>query len=240
MMNLETHNPFETSIIPGWAKKTGFQKCFIYRGNSMLPTFRPGQLLYVQETIENIQPGDVIIFRKSLESDFTVHRVVKQLGSGWLTRGDNNSRRDVLPVTLDQIIGRVEMVESNQRIWPVKSGFPVLWKVRLRWGLRVLKKWIPGFMKTIYHNIRQSKIVYRILNKYLDKHLFTIRLNTPTGTIIKTTYKGKTVARWFKGKKEMYCQKPFDLIIKREEVMKIKNAAKNIGDRSQESEVGKF
>jgi signal peptidase I len=217
MMNWETSKPLETQLIPGWAKQAGFQKCFVYRGNSMLPTFQPGQLLYIREIIESIGTGDVIVFNKPDHGDFTVHRVIKQMEFGWLTRGDNNSRMDVFPIFQDQIVGRVERIEFRNRIIAVRGGKYGLWKARIRWGLRDLKSRTPRFVKAMHHKIRLSEMVYRFLNQYLGKHLKTIRINIPAGSLIKISYKGKIVARWFEGQKEIYCQKPFDLIINRED-----------------------
>ena len=73
---------------------------FIYRGPSMRPTFRPGQVLYVRPQALDIAPGDVIVFPDQKSGDFqVVHRVISTTADGLVTRGDNNLRSDPLLVS---------------------------------------------------------------------------------------------------------------------------------------------
>lgn len=219
-MNLETIKPLEPLLIPDWVKKAGLEKCFIFKGNSMLPTLTPGQLIYIRKGIADIHAGDVIVYKGAKSDRYTVHRIKKKSGSGWILRGDNNSKNDPLTLPPEQIIGRVELVETHNRLKKVKGGKTALWKARIRWGLRILKKRIPGFVKNIYKYLRNSRIVSWTLNKYLNNNIKIVHFQTPYGLLIKTTYKGNTVASWIEGHDVYYCKKPFDLILKRNDIMK--------------------
>jgi signal peptidase I len=215
MKNWEIGQPIETRYIPAEIKNKGFQKCFIYRGNSMLPTFRPGELIYSRPIDEGCRPGDVVVFKRFSDKTHTVHRIVSISGSRFITRGDNNSRIDPNPVKSSELIGRVEMVEVANQLKPVRGGKSSLRKARIRWGKEAFKKRIPLFLRNRYGKIRQSRMFVMILHKFLGKHMKTIRIQIPEGTLIKTTYKDRTVAYWIEGTEVFYCRKPFDLIIKK-------------------------
>ena len=57
-------------------------------GSSMLPTIWPGDFLTIRSaSVHQAQIGDVVFCRK--RGQFVVHRVVRKLASGLITRGDS-------------------------------------------------------------------------------------------------------------------------------------------------------
>lgn len=84
---------------------------YIVRSNSMSPTFETGSLLLVKHVdTSSIQVNDIITFKEKNDSVATTHRVVKILndnGLQFVTRGDANNVDDPMPVSADEVVGRV-------------------------------------------------------------------------------------------------------------------------------------
>jgi len=215
MQNLETNSIIEAQVNPAWANKVGLRWCFIYRGRSMIPTFRPGQLLYVRPDVQDISPGDMVVFAGSSNNNYVVHRVVSISSSGLITRGDNNSRFDPQPVESTRLIGRVEMVEDKGNVKPVPGGRLRLWRARVRWGALRVKRWLRIALKAPYNLLRNSRIIRLALNRCFSHKLKVIRLETPEGPLFKTIYKGRTIAHWWPQLNRFVCRKPYDLFISR-------------------------
>ena len=215
MQNLETDGTIETRVIPACARTAGLLRCFAYHGTSMAPAFRPGHLLYVRPTPRDVAPGDVIVFAHPFTGGRTVHRVVSITDAGAITRGDNRLHNDLLPVALDQVIGRVEMVENEGRLRRLQGGSRGLWSAQVRWVARRVGGWLRSPLRPLYRALRNSPIVRRVLGRWLSRHLQLVRLETPDGPLFKTTYRGHVVARWWPQLNRFECRKPFDLAIPR-------------------------
>lgn len=84
---------------------------YIVCSNSMSPTFETGSLLLVKHVdTSSIQVNDIITFKEKNDSVATTHRVVKILndnGLQFVTRGDANNVDDPMPVSADEVVGRV-------------------------------------------------------------------------------------------------------------------------------------
>lgn len=215
MPNWEIQAVIEIPPRPADTPKPAGDRCFLYRGASMAPTFSPGQLLHVRPKHTAIKPGDVIIFSDSSQNSFTVHRVISQTPRGFLTRGDNNSRPDSRPVTLQRLVGRVEMAELRGRVKPVRGGKLRLWRARLRWGGFGLRRRLRRFFGAPYRSLQSSRILRSLLRRFFRGEFRTIRFETPGGPLVKTTYNGRTVARWWPALDQYECRKPFDWLIPR-------------------------
>jgi hypothetical protein len=213
--SMDAHQVTETRIIPPWARERGLTRCFVYNGPSMTPTFQPGHLLYVRPARADIAVGDVVVFSDPVGDGYVVHRVISASGVGWVARGDNNARADPFPVDRCQIIGRVEMAEVRGRIQPVRGGSQGLWSARIRWRAHRMGRWLRRPVVPLYRALRDSTILHRTLGRWLSPHLRVVRVETPTGPLFKTTYKGRIVARWWPQLDRYECRKPFDLVIPR-------------------------
>jgi signal peptidase I len=93
------------------------------RGGSMRPVFQPGDRIhFVLCRLEDVRPGDVIIFIPPGQKERVVHRVVST-GSGRIrTKGDANSYRDNWELKQQDIVGRAVSVEHRGRVTTVAGG----------------------------------------------------------------------------------------------------------------------
>jgi signal peptidase I len=212
MLSLEIDVATEAQGISARARITGPLRFFLYRGNSMTPTFHPGHLLYVRPTACDITVGDVIVFANLSRDGYVVHRIVSATDAGLVTRGDNNLCND-LPVAPGQVVGRVEMVECQGSVRPVRGGRRGLWSARLRWGTRRVGSWLRCAFRTPYCALRNSPTLRQVLNRLLSRHLRVLHLETPDGPLVKTTYRGHTIARWWPQANCLECRKPYDLVV---------------------------
>lgn len=77
-------------------------------GDSMAPIIESGTLVVVQPE-EQYFPGDIVAFVNE-DGLNVVHRLVEQTDEGFVTKGDNNPRRDKNIVTFDDVVGRALFV----------------------------------------------------------------------------------------------------------------------------------
>jgi len=201
--------------IPEAVFQDGLKGGFLYNGPSMMPTFRPGYLLYIRPDASDISPGDVIVFDNLSENIPTVHRVVSISNLGLITRGDNNRLCDPSPVLPDHLIGRVEMLEDQGRLLPVTSGRRGLWLARFGWGVRWIDRRMQRLFRKPYNAIRNCIPIRQILYRWFSNYLKVIHLNTQDGPLVKTTFQDRTVAHWEPQKGHYECRKPYDLFVPR-------------------------
>lgn len=139
-------NSLPPSVLPGtvveaalnvWSQAGG-QHAIPVTGQSMWPTLREGDRVWVALGWEGVGRGDLIVYRRG--EGLVVHRVVavqpKSEGGLFITQGDNRRHRDA-PVAPSQVIGLVTAFERRGRIRQMPSGFR-LWT---GWGFaRILSR----------------------------------------------------------------------------------------------------
>jgi signal peptidase I len=82
-------------------------------GTSMVPTLWPGDVVVVRRCEPSeLLPNSVVMFRRS--GGLVVHRLILRTADQVTARGDAHSCLDE-PVTLSDVIGRVELVIRNGR-----------------------------------------------------------------------------------------------------------------------------
>ena len=138
----------------------------LYRGQSMLPTFRELDLICYQRDCP-VKAGDVVAF--SLPGDrpcIVVHRVMKVTEDGLVTRGDNGEPDpDVVPIS--RVLGVVRAYNRNGRLHKVSGG--VLGKavalqcVVRRQGRRTVRKTVGS----LYRYMVSHRVVSRWTSPYL-------------------------------------------------------------------------
>ena len=205
----------EARVIHSWLRESGLTRCFIYSGPSMVPTFRPGHLLYVRPDASDISPGDVIVFDNPSGNIHTVHRIVSIPEGGLITRGDNNRLTDLVPVFPEHLIGRVEMLEDQGCLMPVAGGRRGLWIARFGWGVRWIDRRLRVLFWKPYNLIRNCALIRQILHRLFSPYLKVTHLNSPEGPLVKTTFKERTVALWRPQQAHFECLKPYDLFVPR-------------------------
>lgn len=93
------------SVIICGAAVYGIHAAVVISG-SMEPEITTGSLCFTNcRDKDDIKKGDIIAYNLN---DITVtHRVADITAEGYVTKGDNNENEDILPVTDDQVIGKV-------------------------------------------------------------------------------------------------------------------------------------
>jgi signal peptidase I len=197
----------EATVIPKRILQKGLTRGFIYRGASMKSTFRAGELLYVRPHVQEVKPGDVVVFKH--DGQYIVHRVLSAGTAGFVTRGDNNTDIDASPVSPDQVIGRVEINENRGVFNSVRGGWLGLWLARFRFRTRSLGLGLRCVTGLLYRLLKATKFVGRIWKPAI----YQIHIKNRAGRLVKYIYRNKTVAVWDMSLGYFECQKPFDLII---------------------------
>ena len=197
---------------------------YVYHGESMKGTFHLGDhLIVVPVSMDTVQPGDVLVFRKGTNrgnaSENVVHRVVALAPTGVIMRGDSNPYNDDDPIMADDIIGLVTHVNCNGKIYPVHGGVRGrvqgrLLNFRHSFPRRVSRSFwqrvapLP-FLRLPYRWLRSSGLVPRLWHPPVTR----IRLETEDGPLVKFVVGKRTAACWWPQNNHFWCRKPYDLII---------------------------
>lgn len=207
--------PPEASLAPDLAARRGLDRCFVYRGPSMAPLFRPGDLLFLRPLpLAALRVGDVVVFAGEAHTA-VAHRVVRWSAAGPITRGDANSQEDPTVLDAARYIGRVEALERAGRRRRVLNGRAGWWLSRaLRAGGRVsrLLRLLFGFP---YRRLRASATARRLLWRWVAPRFAVISLPSAQGRLVKYTHRGRVVARWWPETSRWECRKPYDLFLAR-------------------------
>ena len=184
----------------------------VYSGNSMRPTFRPGDVLEVRPGAGAIHPGDVVAFHAPGQPgsrDLFVHRVVARTPSGFVTRGDHNRQRDPWLTTPDRVLGVVTHGRRGGRNRPVSGGWSGLLRASLRHTIRPLVRALRKPARVAYAALRASGLPARLWHPRLQH----IHIDTPSGPLVKLLWRGRAVARWWPRQGRFACRRPLDLFI---------------------------
>lgn len=91
---------------------------------SMEPTIRTGSLIFVDTTYRSLKEDDIVAFRTG--GSLVTHRLVRDTGEGWITKGDANSCEDPWRISENNIIGKTVF-------WIPDIGF-LIGKEAMLWG----------------------------------------------------------------------------------------------------------
>ena len=153
----------------------------IYRGESMLGVFVPGDLLRVEKlTAAQVEVGDIIVF-DSPRGGVTVHRAIERTKDGGLrTMGDNNPCSDFAPIAPETEVLRILEVQRNDgKIEPVSRGKNGMAEFRRNRRRRWWKNELPRYMAGVCRRLWPFK---RRLDKpvrFGSEEIFYIRRDTP-------------------------------------------------------------
>jgi signal peptidase I len=183
---------------------------YIYNGTSMNPLFHAGQVLYVHPTARELSVGDIIVFNDPINKVNVVHRIVAISDNHLITRGDNNSLDDPVPVQFSQVLGKVQTAEDNTAFKKVRGGRIGLWGSIIGRMLRGINHWGTHNLGFPYRALRRSRIMQHLWRPVIVK----IHVQTNEGSfLIKYIYKHHTVAIWDPLQQQFTCSKPFDLVL---------------------------
>lgn len=80
-------------------------RLIVVGGNSMLPAYRPGDIVFSWRQAP--KQGDVVVYRPAGMDGTVIHRVVDRTDAGLLTRGDANTSLDPWTPAPEEVIGVV-------------------------------------------------------------------------------------------------------------------------------------
>jgi signal peptidase I len=113
--SVQPRDQFKHSLATEILRSSGTLRLSAF-GNSMLPTFWPGDRLTIrQRSIEQVLPGDVVLFTR--EGRFFIHRVLRKIELDshlqLLTRGDAMPDADA-PVVTEELLGKIVSIETQR------------------------------------------------------------------------------------------------------------------------------
>ncbi|MBW2038911.1 MAG: hypothetical protein JRI46_04830 [Deltaproteobacteria bacterium] len=189
-----------------------------YRGRSMGGTFCLGDCLRVAPvSLIDVRLGDVVMYRGTNhqgEADELVHRVLAVVPGGLVTRGDNNPCADTTLVTADNLLGRVTHIERDGKMLPVRGGRLGLLRSQIFHARQPVWRLIKCVVRRPYRWLRKSGFVARVWQPSMVK----VCLITEKGPLVKYVCGRRTVACWWPEKGLFECQKPYDLVLRREDL----------------------
>jgi signal peptidase I len=128
-------------------------KPFVIATGSMETEYMTNSVVVIQQSrFDEVQIGDVIAFRaESFNNNLAFHRVIHRSDDSLITKGDNNSIADELPVTSQNYIGR-EVFHTNLTAYYAQElakpngyirvvVFPILALVMLLAGIYLFSTW---------------------------------------------------------------------------------------------------
>jgi signal peptidase I len=162
----------------------------------MKGTFRKGDLLVLEPCLkEKLHKGDIIAFRNTREikdNEMIVHRIIR-IDKGYLfTRGDNNKRPDIIPVSNSALVGKVISYERNGKNYRAIGGLTGLISARIFYFFRRTIYWFLIKIRWLL----PINLIGNMLNKLWKYRIKKIKLSTKDGPIIKWVFRNRTIAHW--------------------------------------------
>jgi signal peptidase I len=170
---------------------------FFYQGNSMKGTFRTVDFLTIEPcNLKNLRIGDIIAFTKDNEEDnkddLVVHRIIR-VGEGHLsTKGDNNRRPDILPVSASNLIGKVVAFERKGKTYRVRNGIAGLIRARMGYVFRRICYLLICKVRRHLPVKKIRNIIFILWKPEIQK----IKFSTTDGPLIKWVHRNRTIATW--------------------------------------------
>ena len=80
----------------------------------MYPTIKSGEyVLYVKTTVQDLNNGDIIVYKDRFTGERVCHRVVNIIDGRVKAKGDNNRFRDRGFITDEELIGLVTHIKNK-------------------------------------------------------------------------------------------------------------------------------
>lgn len=176
-------------------------------------TLKQGDSLKIKKTsLAELHLGDVITFtsiQRNNQTNELVHRIIKMLFIGPITRGDNNSKNDEEPVTEKNLIGKVTHYERNGKIHKVWNGRLGMLRARVLHGRLHLIRSMKFFLRKPYRLVKKTGIVAKLWRPEIQ----TIHFQTQDGPLVKYVHNGRTVAKYWKKNNHWWFRRPYDFVI---------------------------
>ena len=165
-------------------------------GPSMYPTLRTGDSIIIKQYKNNheISIGDIIVYPSPKESESfdVVHRVIKLLSNGVMTRGDNNINNDPYIVKYEMIYGYVAFLRRKNKTKAVLNGSVGL----LIHKIMLIRKFCsPFFLKPLqkFSRLVDSLKIFNFMHNALSLEKIAVCKQGKKEIILAT--KGKVIGR---------------------------------------------
>jgi hypothetical protein len=180
-------------------------------------TFRPGDALVIAAVgVAAVRCGDVVVFaggRGAVESRDVVHRVVRIMAEGLITRGDRNHFVDPDPVTAENLVGVVTHARRGRRLLAVAGGAWGLWRARTERWRGLARRVLGKLARRPYHALRVSGLVQRWWRPVVR----VLVVQYEHGPVAKVLVGGRSVAAMNLTTGRFVCRKPYDLVLRRDD-----------------------
>jgi signal peptidase len=181
-----------------------------YLGSSMYPTLRVGDgMKIVPYSTGKIQAGDVVVFRSSDGEKNIVHRVISLSSSGIITRGDNNPEPDTVPLTPDDIMGRVVSVNRGYKTVIIHGGTRGEMRGRLLHLFKIVRSKTYDLIRPFYYRLLRSDV----FKNMLSRHVRILCFKRPEGTEKQLLIGSRVIGRHRAGWTRWQIRRPFRLFI---------------------------
>ena len=88
------------------------------KGISMNPLLREGDLVLIEKIENEVQEGDILLFKDSISGEFISHRVIQR--NPLLTKGDWAIQSDL--VKREEVFARVVGFSRNDKLYHFRKG----------------------------------------------------------------------------------------------------------------------
>ncbi|MFC2172824.1 signal peptidase I [Acidobacteriota bacterium] len=188
-----------------------------YKGSSMYPTLKPGDIMQVDPYNDGmIRRGDVIVFKCPEEDRQITHRVVSVDSRRIRTQGDNNSEVDPYHTNCQNILGRVNCIQRGTKYLAVPGGLRGNLHVGCLWFLRRLNslnmiRITKSTLSSILRFITITALQTGTRNRWLsDRTKFNIlAFNRPEGKELHLHMGRHFIGRCYPGENSWQIRWPF-------------------------------
>lgn len=188
------------------------ERRYLYKGKSMAPTLRNGDLLICRPPQpDKIRPGDIVVFPKPGETGHIVHRVIAKTGRGFYTRGDQVPVKDPWVVEPDRICGVCHRIERRERAIRLLGGSTGMLYIHFLPWRKKLNAWMRSSIRPLYHHFCRDLIWKRFTTHLLKPQI--VSFQRPEGVEWKLIWKRREIGRLPIGKASWQIRKPYLLFV---------------------------
>ncbi len=192
-----------------------FLHTMIYKGPSMAPTFRSGDLLRVAPAgVGEIRRGDVLVFRSPEQEAprLVVHRVISVGPEGVICQGDNNALADA-PVAAEQIVGIAVEADQGRGWTTVIGGCSGYRRFRMNQIRGRVRRGVLRAASPVYNGLARTGIFQSLCSRWVEVRVFSFGRRQGRGRDLCLYVRGRCVGRYDETLGTWRVRRPFRLLI---------------------------
>jgi signal peptidase I len=164
-----------------------------YTGPSMNPTLEVGDGLHVVPYMDQpIRRGDIVVFRRSDQAQFIVHRIVQISEAGIRTRGDNNNLIDPWLLRAEEIVGRAVAINRKGKNRSLAGGKTGLVVAQFLWLRRWLLAGLRARLQPGYRRLAATGLFYG----WLKPPPQAVWFHRDHGPEVQLIWRRRLIGRW--------------------------------------------